>query len=528
MRFLLADPEVASIVDDWVSSQLCRRLWEADHTLWAPEPAPDITNRLGWLDLPRAMRAEVENLEAFAAEVRDDGYDRALVLGMGGSSLAPEVFAATFDGPMELLVLDSTHPAAVAAASDFAASGTTLFVAASKSGTTIEPLSFLEHFWEETGGDGSAFVAITDPGTPLETLAAERGFRQAFIADPNVGGRYSALSHFGLVPAALRGLPLADLLDRAGVMRAEAAACGRDSAPLLLGAALAAHSAVGRDKATFFASPRLAAFPAWIEQLIAESTGKGGRGIVPVVDEGRHEPGHYGEDRLFIYLALDGDPDADTAARLDDLAAAGHPVIRIKVWGADHIGALMYQFELAVAAASSALGIHPFDQPDVQAAKALALAAMEGSEPPDAPLTPLEDGATAVADLLDGVAAPDYVGILAFVEPKASRESLARLRDVVGVTTGCATTLGIGPRYLHSSGQLHKGGPDSGVFIHLVDEPASDLAVPGKEYTFGELIRAQALGDHAALRAAGRRVISIDLGADAPVAIDSIAAALAS
>ena len=363
------------------------RLWAKDHTLWTAEPAPEIEDRLGWLALPETMRAEVPALEAFAAEVAAAGVTRVVLLGMGGSSLAPEVFARTFGrrpGYPALLVLDSTHPEAVRAVDEQADPATTLFVVSSKSGTTIEPNSFLAHCWERAAAGSARSGAPLrghhrpghHPGRPGPASAASAG---VFAAPPDVGGRFSALTHFGLVPAALIGADLAALLDEAAAM---AAACRRAPAdnPGLpgSGAVLGELALAGRDKATFLVSPALAALPAWIEQLVAESTGKQGTGILPVAGEPAGPPEAYGDDRLFVYLAVAGDADEAQAAAVAALEAAGHPVVRLPLDGLADLGAEMYRWEVAMAMAGSVLGIHPFDQPDVQLAKALATRAMAG------------------------------------------------------------------------------------------------------------------------------------------------------
>jgi transaldolase/glucose-6-phosphate isomerase len=457
---------------------------------------------------------------------------------MGGSSLAPEVFQRTFgnwDAYPELVVLDSTHPAAVGAVEARIDPVSTLFLIASKSGTTIEPLSFFEYFRRVVSAairhPGRHFAAITDPGSPLVDLAREHGFRRVFETVPDVGGRYSALTHFGLVPAALIGADVHRLLDRAAAM-AEGSSPGQDPRAVpgfVLGAALGELALAGRDKATFVMSQTFAAFPDWIEQLIAESTGKSGTGILPVVGEPLGPPRVYGADRVFVALLLEGDTTHDPA--LDALEAAGHPVIRIVVDEPEDLASEMFRFELATAAAGAVLGINPFDQPDVQRAKELARQAMEGKLDAGAiPTTPAADGerlAAAVSDLIASVGAGDYLALQAFIAPDtdASR-CLQRIRMRLRDRLGIATTLGFGPRFLHSTGQFHKGGPNSGVFVQIVDEPEQDLEIPGRGDTFGTLVAGQADGDYQALADAGRRVVRISLGNDATAGLSALAEAV--
>jgi transaldolase/glucose-6-phosphate isomerase len=516
---------------DWESRGLGRRLWAKDYTVWSKEPAAELTDRLGWLKLPESMRTQAEDFARFAQEIRSEGFRDAVVLGMGGSSLAPEVYAHTFgsaSGYPNLSVLDSTHPDAVRALAGRLNPGRTLFLVSSKSGTTTEMLSFFHFFRQWTGkalasasAVGRCFAAITDPGSALETLAREHGFRAVFNTPEDVGGRYSALTPFGLVPAALVGADVRELLIRARAM-AEACTGPAPANPgLQLGAALGELALAGRDKVTFFATANLASFPDWIEQLIAESTGKIGRGIVPVVGERPGEPGAYGDDRFFAGLFL-GDAGSDRALdqRLSALEAAGHPVARFRLSDPADLGREMFRWEMATAAAGAVLGVNPFNQPDVQRAKELAKRAMQErssgapAEPADeVRATDVDALASSIEHWLAGAKAGTYLGLHAYLAPTPAatetlREIQARLRD----RTRFATTLGYGPRFLHSTGQLHKGGPASGRFLQIVDEPRHDLPVPETDYTFAELIRAQADGDRKALE--GRRVMRVNLGGD--------------
>ncbi len=537
-----ADPQTLSLeqwqkpveerLGAWQRGSFARRLWAKDHTLWSAKPVPELTDRMGWLTLPETMQEQVPALQAFADRVRDDGFRHVVLLGMGGSSLAPEVFQRTFGnarGRPELIVLDSTHPGAVRGVESQVNLAKTLFLVSSKSGTTTETNSFFHYFWqrlrETSKQPGRHFAAITDPATPLEKLAQERGFRATFAAPADVGGRYSALSVFGLVPAALIGVDIRRLLD-AGLKSAESCAfCVPEpsSAPLRLGAAMGELALAGRDKVTFLASPSLAAFPIWAEQLIAESTGKDDKGIVPVADEPLGVPGVYGNDRFFAVLLLEGDSSTQLAAQVKALEAAGHPVAYIQLRQKTDLGQEFFRWEVAVAAAGAVLGIQPFNQPDVQLAKELAKKAMAASgshahADAGADLVHAADKsnlARALNELLSSVKPGDYISIQAYLNPTSETWStLQRLRTRLRDRTQAATTLGFGPRFLHSTGQLHKGGPNTGVFLQIVDEPAEQLPVPETNYSFAQLIRAQAEGDYQALQQRGRRVLRVQLGRD--------------
>jgi transaldolase/glucose-6-phosphate isomerase len=509
---------VASRLEAWQRDEARQRLWAKDHTLWAAEPDPEITERLGWLNLHETMPAAVDDIEAFAAEVRDEGFTHVVLLGMGGSSLAPEVFARSFgsapDHP-ELIVLDSTHPGTVRSVGQQVDLESTLFLLSSKSGTTIEPLAFFKYFWAQVEAvspqPGHRFAAITDPGSPLVDLAREHGFRRVFEASPDVGGRYSALTHFGLVPAALTGAEPRRLLGAAAAVAAD------PDPAFALGAALGELARAGRDKATFLVSPSLAAFPAWIEQLVAESTGKDGTGIVPIADEPVATPDDYGDDRFFVYIALRGDNDPSQAAAVDRLSASGHPVAQILINDLYDIGGEILRLAVAVAMAGSVLGINPFNQPDVARAKELAALAMAGELQTDTITeTPAANAAKLLPDLEAACDRPGgYLAIQAFIEPTtAAADRLQRIRHLLGRRLGMATTLGFGPRFLHSTGQLHKGGPDTGLFLQIVDEPDFDLEVPGTGHSFGDLIAGQADGDFQALTDAARKVFRVNLGSD--------------
>ena len=520
---------------DAAAQKLSSRIWAADHTVWSPTVVPELTNRLGWLTLPETMDAQAREFTSFADQVRSEGVRHVVLLGMGGSSLAPEVFQATFgrraDYPV-LRVLDSTHPDAVRAVEQEIDPDRSLFVVSSKSGGTSETTSFFRHFWSRyTSGDrGRHFIAITDPGTSLERLAVERGFRRVFNAPPDVGGRYSALTAFGLVPAALVGVDVSAVLDHARVLARQSGAGfdGAENPGIALGAALGELALAGRDKLTFLVGKSVEALPAWLEQLVAESTGKNGVGIVPIADEPPRRPEEYGDDRVFASIAVAGEADPAGAGLAASLAAAGHPVIAITLGSTIDIGREFFRWEFATAVAGAVLGIQPFDQPDVQLAKDLARRAMEGSEgriarPGPAALGTPSAWKAAVAGWLSTARPHDYIGIHAYLAPRDTVvDLLQQLRDRLGRRAGVATTLGIGPRFLHSTGQLHKGGPNSGLFLQLTDEPSSDFPVPESGFTFGELIRAQAAGDAMALEQRGRRLLRIDLGRDAESALEQL------
>ena len=533
----LAGP-VADRLRDWEREDFGRRLWEGDHALWSAEPVPELTDRLGWLRLPRTAAQAWPEWRDFAERARAQ-FDQVALLGMGGSSLAPEVFQKTFGpapGYPDLLVADSTHPAAVQAARSRLNLERTLFLASSKSGGTLETLSLLRYFWEQTArlteDPGRRFAAVTDSGSGLESLARKRGFRRVFHAPPDVGGRYSALTAFGLVPAALLGMDVPRLLAGAEAMMGE---CGPDRAPadnpgLKLGAALGEAARAGRDKITFLCSPALASFGAWAEQLLAESTGKRGTGLVPVADEPLGDYRAYGPDRFFIHLALAGDDPAGVPALLETLQAARHPIVRITMDDPCDLGGEMYRSEMAVAAAGAALGINPFDQPDVQVAKDLANRAMSGGEEaapvPEADATdPSQAPALAAAweNWISGLRSGDYLAVQVYLPMDGPAAPLIdELRRVLRDSRRAAATVGYGPRFLHSTGQLHKGGADNGLFLQIVDRPRPELPVPETDFTFGELITAQAAGDCRALLQRGRRTLRVNAGDDPVAAVRAL------
>ncbi len=479
--------DVAARLDALAAERVGERIWRHDHTVWQPDPG-EVANRLAWLGLPQAMAEEVDRLQGFAREVRAAGLTHVLWSGMGGSSLFPEVLRQAFgaEASVELTVLDSSNPVSVRRAGESLPLDRTLFVSASKSGGTLETRCHLDYFWSLVANPAQHAV-VTDPGSPLAALARERGVRYLFLNEPDVGGRYSALSHFGLVAAALLEVDLETLLKRAGQM---AAACGPGIPPaenpgMRLGAALGAAALAGRDKCTLVMPEAIRGFGMWLEQLIAESTGKHGTGILPVAEEPLGAPEGYGADRIFVGLG--------EAPALKHLAAAGHPVIRLPYADRYSIGAEVFRWEFAIAVAGRVLQINPFDQPNVEAAKKAAAEVLEHGLPelpastPEEAFERLEPGRYLAIQAYLDLASPDYARLQA-LRP--------RLRDRFRV----ATTLGFGPRYLHSTGQLHKGGPRSGVFVQVLSDTEPDLPVPGRDYSFGDLFRAQAAGDFQALR----------------------------
>jgi glucose-6-phosphate isomerase len=506
--------------------EVARRVFALDDTLWGEAGQPEVSNRLGWLDVHDRLLAEVDDLEAFAAQAHADGLTEAVVLGMGGSSLAPEVFRRSFGTRSDRLilhVLDSTDADAVRDVEAEIDLSKALFVVSSKSGGTIETLSAFHYFWEKTGGNGSQFVAVTDPGTSLEQLASERGFRRAFINDPNIGGRYSALSFFGIVPAALLGADLRGLLG--GAAKLEESLRGTADAAanpgVWLGSVLGELAIAGRDKLTFVVDPPIESYGLWVEQLIAESTGKHGTGILPVADEPVGAPEAYGNDRVFVHLhdasGHGAGPDNDAAvARLTE---AGQPVVTIPCHGASDLGRIMYLFEFATAVAGWVLAINPFDQPNVQAAKDKTKEVLGLGSPPDI----AEADAAALAELID--AGPSsYLAIQGYVAPSPEFDGeIESLREQLRDRTTMATTFGYGPRYLHSTGQLHKGGKPDGRFLQLVHLSDEDVTIPGQDpSSFEVLKRAQADGDLLILREHGLPAERIVLRGDPTTALRTL------
>jgi glucose-6-phosphate isomerase len=502
------------------NATLVPRIWKKDHTVWKPEPR-EITNRLGWLDIGNTMSATVSMLNSFAADIHSAGFRHVVLLGMGGSSLGAAVLGHTFgnsDSYPRLIVLDSTLPEAIQATMDSIDPKLTLFLVSSKSGTTTEPrilYAFFRDLLEKELGKGEAsrhFTAITDDGTPLVKLAEQDSFRHIFLNPADIGGRYSVLSYFGLVAAALIGVDITVLLDRAERMRRN---CSPDipdyqNAGAWLGVCMGTLASNGRDKLTLVTSPSIASFELWVEQLIAESTGKEGKGIIPVANEPMMEPDHYGNDRLFIYLRVVGDENHATDIAVSRLISSGQPAIVLQLKDIYDIGAEFFRWEFATAIAGAILGIQPFDQPDVQKSKDVTARLLE--EFSTSGHLPKLETTGSLADLLSHSAKSRYLAVMAYLRQTSEMDrALRKLRRKVSETYRIATTLGYGPRFLHSTGQLYKGGKNTGLFFQLTVDHGKDLPVPGKPYSCGTVADAQAIGDFQALQSAGRTVVRVNL-----------------
>ncbi len=508
----------------WEKEGLVEKLWASDPSVWG-KAAPGAGEWLGWLDLPGTMGARLEEMTRMAEEAASEGIADVVLLGMGGSSLAPEMFFSVFGpapGRPRLTVLDSTHPEAVASVRTRIDPARTLFLVSSKSGTTVETLSFYRYFWEQCSGEGSRFAAVTDRDTPLDRLARERGFRAVYNAPADVGGRFSAFSAFGLVPAALIGVNLPALLERAREMADRGRLGASENPGVGLGLALGAAAAAGMDKLTLHTTESLGAFPAWMEQLVAESLGKNGVGIVPVAGEPVLPTGLYGDDRIFLVWESTGEPPVDLPSGLSRA--------RIEVEDPLDLGIEIFRAELAVAAAGEVLGVNPFDQPDVEEAKRLATAAMgRRREIAGTDLAPAQSSRAqgSIRRMVEELGSGDYLGIQAYLPPGAEiEEKIDEIRRRITGASGAATTFGYGPRFLHSTGQVHKGGPPSGMFLQIVDDPRSEVQVPGTDYDFARLIAAQAEGDYLALRGAGRKAMRVTLGSDRSGGLEAIAKCL--
>ena len=548
------DVAMAAITSDH-APRIVQRIWDRDPSLWKqddPAHAKEISIRLGWLDVVDWMRQRLPEVQRVADDIERDGVTDVVVLGMGGSSLCPEVLRQSF-GPQRghptMHVLDTTDPGAIKQLTSTLDPTKALFVVASKSGGTTETLSHFAHFWDVTTkagvtAAGQHFVAITDPGTSLAKLATEHGFRHVFENKDDIGGRYSALSFFGMVPAALCGIDVATLLDRAAKMTAQ---CRPGVYPplnagLVLGTVMGLLHGVGRDKVTILAPKPIASFGLWAEQLIAESTGKEGRGLVPVAGEPIGDPDVYGGDRLFVALRMGDDTEFDKA--VEALEKSDQPVITLQLDDLHDLGAEFFRWEFAIAVAGASLQIDPFDQPNVQESKdntrhVLNRYLERGSLPLDERPTTVRDGmevfggaeasdaGEAVRAFTDQAQHGDYVALMAYVAPTGeNEEALQQLRTAIRDRRGVATTLGFGPRFLHSTGQLHKGGPNTGVFLQITTDEPDDVAIPGQKYGFRTLERAQALGDLQSLRNHGRRVVSVHVSGDLRAGLQRLAAAV--
>ncbi len=546
------EPLVYQALDTFCDENIMRRIWSHDHTVWKPEPI-EISNRLGWLHIAEKMQVNSRALRSFTKSIRREGFTDVVVVGMGGSSLAPNVYAKAFSPWIRLLhpeteqlrvkVFDTTNPDAIRSLEKQSNLERSLFIISSKSGNTIETLAGFNYFYkrvlERVGEEkaGRHFVAITDPGTNLADLSKKYAFRETFLNDPTIGGRFSALSYFGLVPAALIGLDLDELLDRSLTMSCNASSCNYplegDNIAAQLGTVLGRLAQEGCDKLTIITSPSLDSFAPWIEQLVAESSGKDGTGIVPIVGETLGEPEIYGEDRLFVYHRLEGDSTHDEA--LQALIDAGHPAIVIDLKDIYDLGGLFFTWEMATAIACYHLNVNPFNQPDVEAANKLARSLiadyLEIDQQPlvDAKLPDVE----LLAQFLEPTQPGDYISIQAFLAPTTETDALIQdLRMKLWNRYHLATTTAYGPSYLHSTGQLHKGGPNQGHFIQLISHPIKDIPIPMEagseraELTFGVLHQAQAVGDRMALTNAHRHIIQIQLGKDVPAGLKLMAKGL--
>ncbi len=552
--FALGDGAAAyrSVVDDARDAEWAVRLFDRDTSLWTDDPtvAAAIADRLGWLDAPIDFIDNIPALEGFGDAVVDAGLTTAVVAGMGGSSLAPDVLHRTFgstDGYLALRILDSTDPEAVGAVFDDLDPFRTLVIVASKSGTTVEPNAFLAEAWHR-GSEaldkvkhhvyetpGAFIVAITDPGKSLEAIPHHDAFREVFLNPPDIGGRYSALSYVGLVPASLIGLDLDALLASAGAMLGACREPDPDANPgVSLGIAIGTLARAGRDKLTFLPDDDIASFGAWAEQLIAESTGKHGVGIVPVDLEPLGRPESYGDDRVIVRMALEGGTDGGRDALADALEKAGHPVIRITVPDPIDLGAEFVRWEVATAIAGIVLGIDPFDQPNVEESKEMTRQAFAKADLGERMVSHDAEVSAADANLADrlrdhlGRRVPHaYLAVQAFIAPTSDRDAaMTRIRSRLRDATRNATTAGYGPRFLHSTGQLHKGGPPIGWFLQLTADHTNDRPIPGWPYTFGQLIHAQADGDHAAIAAHDLPILRIHLGADVDAGLAALERAL--
>jgi len=530
------------------AEQWTRRIWRKDAALWKSEEEHQkiIRNALGWVTVVEQVSGAADDLALFSASIRNAGFKHAMVLGMGGSSLCPEVFRRTFGkvpGCPELLVLDSTDPATVGAFEAKVDLAKTLFIVASKSGSTVEPLMFYKYFFnrvrEVKGEAGENFIAITDPGTKMEQMAKDDRFRRIFLNPPDIGGRYSALSFFGMVPAAVQGFDFRTLLDRAErAMHACAPVVpAADNPAARLGAIVGTLANEGRNKLTLSMDAEISSLGLWIEQLVAESTGKQGKGILPVAGEPLGAPAAYGNDRLFVHIAV-GMVDPETETKLRALEAAGHPVVRRVLNDTLDLGEEFYLWEVATAIAGKITGINPFDQPNVQESKDNTVAQLESFKQKgslteqalategrgltirctEATIQELGTGASAESFIgahLKRAGAGDYVALCDYIQETIEHETLIQairthLRDALHV----ATTTGYGPRFLHSTGQLHKGGDATGVFVQITADDAQDIPLPGEPFGFSILKQAQALGDFASLASRNRRAIRVHLGAD--------------
>ncbi len=515
--FELYDQEgaVNDLLNSWEENNFSARLWHKDWSLWADTFQPEIVDRLGWLELPARMQKRISEIKRFAQEVIKEKFTDLILIGMGGSSLTPEVFQSVFknaSGFPKLTVCDSTHPVAVEKVRKSLDLNSTLFMVSSKSGTTLETVSLFHYFWSEVSrrekNPGNHFIAVTDLKTSLMKEAQEKKFRKIFNPFPDVGGRFSAFTEFGLVPASLIGVDIQNLLE-----------CGQKEPDLLLGATLGVVGET-RDKLTFMTSKSLKSFPHWLEQLVAESLGKEGKGIIPVINEPLEERSKQESDRFYIFIYLDKEY-REVKNFIQKIKEKKVPHIESKLKNKYEIGKEIFNWELAVAAAGSYFRVHPFNQPDVQAAKDFTKAAMkdiaqekvEKKEEVNAfSIKEPEKLEKAFHEWLSQAKNGDCAAVQAYLAPSQKvSQKIQEIRASLQKKAGIATTMGYGPRYLHSTGQLHKGGLDKGLFLQIVDIPEKDIKVPGQDYSFGSIIKAQSWGDFQALQQRNRRVLRVDL-----------------
>jgi transaldolase/glucose-6-phosphate isomerase len=550
--------DVNASLQDWKQSGKVKRLWQKDASLWT---GTDEDKWLGWLDITEQQVEDIDKLRQIAADIRKAGFKYALLLGMGGSSLCPEVLRMTFGkaaGYPDLHVLDSTDPAQIKSLEESVDLSSTICIVSSKSGSTLEPNIYKQYFFDRVKAKvgekevGNRFIAITDPGSKLQRVADKDKFRKTFMGVPSIGGRYSALSNFGMVPAAVMGIDVAKFLKNTKKM---VEACGEDSDAVtnpgvILGTILGLAANQGRDKLTIVTSPKIYDLGAWLEQLLAESTGKSGKGIIPVDRELLAKPDTYGADRVFAYLRLESEPDKEQAAAVDALAKAGHPVVRIVLSDIYSLGQEFFRWEIATAVAGALIGINAFNQPDVEASKTETRKLTTeyestGKLPSETPFF-TGDGAKLYADLKNAAALKggatlagflkkhlaridtgDYFAVLGYITMnEAHEEALQAIRLAVRDNKKVATVLGFGPRFLHSTGQAYKGGPNSGVFLQITCDDAVDILVPGQKYTFGVVKSAQARGDFAVLAERGRRALRVHLGKDVAAGLATLTDAM--
>jgi glucose-6-phosphate isomerase len=540
---MAGEVSVARTLSGLAAEGVIERIWQRDHTVWSPHP-DGISDRLGWLDAADWVGPLLGEIRAFADATISEGIEHFALLGMGGSSRAAKVIHRTFSnapGHPVMVPGESTVPATIGSAMRRIDASKTLVLISSKSGTTMEPLLtyrvFRDAIKRSIGPEaaGRRFAAITDPGTPLADLAAETGFGKVFLNDPEVGGRFSAITYFGLVPAALLGADIGALVGGGRRMRE---LCGPGLPPdtnpaAVLGATIGSMAVRGRDKLTLVTSPAMFGYGLWVVQLVAESLGKDGKGVVPVAGEPLVEAGLYARDRLFVYLRLDGDDNDETDDKLEAVSALGHPVITLRMPNREALGGEFFRWELAVAVAAHVMGVNPFDQPDVQLSKDRTREILTNISHGASVKAPGEtglsagDGAGQLAGLLAGAGDGDYLGVLAFLpHTQGIDDALRRLREAVLRRYRLATTLGHGPGYLHSTGQLHKGGPDSGIFLLLTAPHTADITIPGHTYSLGDVTDADALGDLGALSDLDRRVVHVALSDDSADSIDALTSAL--